>query len=141
MAHTFIDNTKWVPVHTLPGYECCIEYYVSSDGEVKSTKGGTDRLLKPRSRHNGYPTVNLTQRIGRGKNLSVYVHKLVALAFVGHPPTPPGRSSHNSILQFIDGDRSNCSAPNLRWIKVTNKNKPYASDTSLRSSNDVVVTV
>ena len=141
MAHTFIDNTKWVPIHTLPGYECCIEYYVSCDGEVKSTKGGTDRLLKARFNSSGYPTVNLTQRIGRGKTLSVYVHKLVALAFVGHPPTPPGRAAHTSILQFIDGDRTNCSAPNLRWVKVSNKNKPYASDTPLRSTNDVVVTV
>jgi hypothetical protein len=126
MEHTFIDSSKWVPIHTLPGFECCIEYYVSSDGEVKSTKGGIDKILKPSLKSNGYLSVNLTQRIGRGKNLTVHIHRLVALAFIGHPPTPMGRHAQNSIIQFIDGNRSNCSVDNLRWVKVAHKNKPFA---------------
>ena len=127
MEHTFIDSSKWVPIHTLPGFECCIEYYVSSDGEVKSTKGGIDKILRPSLKSNGYLSVNLTQRIGRGKNLSVHIHRLVALAFIGHPPTPMGRHAQNSIIQFIDGNRSNCSVDNLRWVKVAHKNKPFAA--------------
>lgn len=127
MEHTFIDSSKWVPIHTLPGFECCIEYYVSSDGEVKSTKGGIDKILKPSLKSNGYLSVNLTQRIGRGKNLTVHIHRLVALAFIGHPPTPMGRHAQNSIIQFIDGNRSNCSVANLRWVKVAHKNKPFAA--------------
>lgn len=127
MEHTFIDSSKWVPIHTLPGFECCIEYYVSSDGEVKSTKGGIDKILKPSLKSNGYLSVNLTQRIGRGKNLTVHIHRLVALAFIGHPPTPMGRHAQNSIIQFIDGNRSNCSVDNLRWVKVAYKNKPFAA--------------
>jgi|TARA_S200002703_G_C3645946_1_gene198265 hypothetical protein len=127
MEHTFIDSSKWVPIHTLPGFECCIEYYVSSDGEVKSTKGGIDKILKPSLKSNGYLSVNLTQRIGRGKNLTVHIHRLVALAFIGHPPTPMGRHAQNSIIQFIDGNRSNCSVDNLRWVKVAHKNKPFAA--------------
>ena len=127
MEHTFIDSSKWVPIHTLPGFECCIEYYVSSDGEVKSTKGGIDKILKPSLKSNGYLSVNLTQRIGRGKNLTVHIHRLVALAFIGHPPTPMGRHAQNSIIQFIDGNRSNCSVDDLRWVKVAHKNKPFAA--------------
>lgn len=127
MEHTFIDSSKWVPIHTLPGFECCIEYYVSSDGEVKSTKGGIDKILRPSLKSNGYLSVNLTQRIGRGKNLSVHIHRLVALAFIGRPPTPMGRHAQNSIIQFIDGNRSNCSVDNLRWVKVAHKNKPFAA--------------
>lgn len=127
MEHTFIDSSKWVPIHTLPGFECCIEYYVSSDGEVKSTKGGIDKILRPSLKSNGYLSVNLTQRIGRGKNLTVHIHRLVALAFIGHPPTPMGRHAQNSIIQFIDGNRSNCSVDNLRWVKVAHKNKPFAA--------------
>ena len=127
MEHTFIDSSKWVPIHTLPGFECCIEYYVSSDGEVKSTKGGIDKILKPSLKSNGYLSVNLTQRIGRGKNLTVHIHRLVALAFIGHPPPPMGRHAQNSIIQFIDGNRSNCSVDNLRWVKVAHKNKPFAA--------------
>ena len=42
----FIDSNKWIPVHTLPGYECCIEYYVNQDGKIKSTKGTIERILK-----------------------------------------------------------------------------------------------
>ena len=44
----FIDSSVWIPVHTLPGYECCIEYYVNAEGQVKSTKGQIERLLKPK---------------------------------------------------------------------------------------------
>jgi hypothetical protein len=123
MVHTFIDNSKWIPIHTLPGFECCIEYYVSGDGNVKSTKGGADKILKPKINGKGYRTVNLTQRIGRGKIISAYVHRLVGLAFLGIPPTPIGRGASNSMLQFKDGDRLNCCVENLRWVKVADKNK------------------
>ena len=34
----FIDNKEWIPVHTLPGFECCIEYYVNKQGELKVPK-------------------------------------------------------------------------------------------------------
>ncbi len=87
----FIDNNVWIPVHTLPGYECCIEYYVNNQGEVKSTKGTIERILKPKIAKTGYPVVNLTQRIGRKKLVTVPIHTLVAFAFLGAPPTPYGK--------------------------------------------------
>ena len=77
----FINDKIWTPIHTLPGYECCIEYYINKDGEIKSTKGQIERILKTRINKNGYAQVNLTQRIGRKKTITVAVHTLVALGF------------------------------------------------------------
>ena len=75
-------------MHTLQGLEACIEYYVNREGKVLSTKSKTDRILKYKWHKEGYPMVTLTQRIGKGKPVYVCVHKLVALAFLGNPPTP-----------------------------------------------------
>jgi len=113
----FIDSNKWVPVHTLAGFECCIEYYVNEHGHVKSTKGVIERLLKPKTSANGYPVVNLTQRIGRKKAVTVPIHKLVALAFLDSPPTKPGRQRGCSVIHHKDGNKANCSADNLCWRK------------------------
>ena len=113
----FIDTNQWIPVHTLPGFECCIEYYVNEQGDVKSTKGGIERLLKHRIKKSGYPEVNLTQRIGRKTAVSVNVAKLVALAFLPTPPTPPGRNKGNCYIRHLDGNRANCSVSNLKWMK------------------------
>ena len=65
----FINDKIWTPIHMLPGYECCIEYYVNEHGDVKSTKGQIERMLKQRVNKNGYKQVNLTQRIGRKRRL------------------------------------------------------------------------
>ena len=113
----FIDSNKWVPVHTLPGYECCIEYYVNQDGKIKSTKGTIERILKAKVSKTGYKVVNLTQRIGRKKLMTVPVHTLVAFAFLGNPPTPYGRKKGCCVVQHVDGDKLNNKVDNLRWRK------------------------
>jgi len=123
----FIDTQEWVPVHTLPGFEACIEYYVNRQGQVLSTKQKTDRILKWRPHKAGYPTVCLTQRIGKGKKLDVCVHKLVAFAFLGNPPTPYGQGKGCTIVDHIDEDKTNPAADNLRWVswKENNTKLPY----------------
>lgn len=121
----FIDPTVWVPIHTLPGFECCIEYYVNRDGEVRSTKGNRDRILKHKRHKAGYPMVTLTQRIGRKPPLYVCVHKLVAFAFLGLPPTPYGISKGCTMIDHIDEDKSNCCVSNLRWISRKDNNTKY----------------
>ena len=113
----FIDSNEWIPVHTLPGYECCIEYYINADGIVKSTKGTIERTLKQKISKTGYPVVNLTQRIGRKKLITVPIHTLVAFAFLGNPPTPYGRKKGCSVVHHIDGNKQNNVAGNLRWKK------------------------
>lgn len=113
----FIDSKEWIPVHTLPGYECCIEYYVNARGQIKSTKGTIERLLKPKIAKTGYPVVNLTQRIGRKKLITVPIHTLVAFAFLGVPPTPYGKTKGCSVVKHIDGCKTNNLSTNLQWCK------------------------
>ena len=103
----FIDPSEWVPIHTIPGFEACIEYYVNRAGEIKSTKYAKDRILKRRFHKQGYPMVALTQRIGKGKTLYVCIHKLVAFAFLGPPPTPYGRTRGCTVIDHLDKDKSN----------------------------------
>jgi len=114
----FIDDKVWKPIHQLPGFECCIEYYINDKGDVKSTKGVTERILKPRVNKTGYQQVNLTQRIGRKKTITVFVHKLVALAFLRRPRTSPGKSKGCSRVTHLDGCKSNNSVDNLKWSKI-----------------------
>ena len=114
----FIDDKIWKPVHLLPGYECCIEYYVNNKGEIKSTKGQIERLLKPRINKNGYPQVNLTQRIGRKRTITVTVHTLVALAFLEQPLAMPGRAKGCSRVVHIDKCKTNNAVDNLKWTKI-----------------------
>ena len=127
----FIDTQEWVPVHTLPGFECCIEYFVNNKGEVMSTKGNTERILKYKYHKAGYPMVTLTQRLGRKKPIYVCVHKLVAFAFLGQPPTPYGATKGCTLIDHKDEDKTNPAAVNLRWVswkenntKLTYKRRP-----------------
>ena len=113
----FIDSKEWIPVHTLPGFECCIEYYVNAQGQIKSTKGTIERILKQKIAKTGYPVVNLTQRVGRKKILTIPVHTLVAFAFLGLPPTPYGKRKGCSVVRHIDGDKKNNKVENLKWVK------------------------
>ena len=119
----FIDDKIWKPVHTLPGFECCIEYYVNNLGQVKSTKGQIERILKQRTNKNGYKQVNLTQRIGRKKTITVSVHKLVALAFLDKPASMPGRSKGCTRIHHIDGCKINNYSVNLKWTKIEECNE------------------
>ena len=114
----FINDNIWKPIHQLPGYECCIEYYINDNGQVKSTKGKIERILKQRIGKNGYASVNLTQRIGRRKTITTTVHKLVALAFLEQPLANPGKSKGCSRVRHLDGCKTNNSVSNLKWSKI-----------------------
>ena len=116
--YNFVDTAEWIPVHTLPGYEACIEYFINNKGEVKSTKGRVERILKHKISNNGYPTVNLTQRIGRRGTLTTTVHKLVALAFLDQPLASPGKSKGCSRVKHLDGCKTNNAVSNLKWTKI-----------------------
>jgi hypothetical protein len=121
----FIDTQEWVPIHTLPGFEACIEYYVNRKGQIKSTKYREDRILKWRKHKAGYPMICLTQRIGKQKPLDVCIHKLVAFAFLPPPPRPYGKKKDHCIIDHIDEDKMNCSADNLRWVTWKENNTKF----------------
>ena len=122
MSSKFIDTQEWIPIHTLPGYEACIEYYINKEGQVKSSKGKVERILKHTKHQAGYPMVKLTQRIGKGKVLTICVHKLVAFAFLEPPPLPYGQKVGNCCIAHIDNDKTNCNADNLCWATVRESN-------------------
>ena len=79
-------------------------YAVSTDGRVFSFRAG--RYLQP-VLHDGYPQVCL---YGGPRPKSITVHRLVALTFLGSPPTPKHEVNH------IDENRANSNVTNLEWV-------------------------
>lgn len=66
----------------------------------------------------GYPECNLTKD---GQHYRRTVHKLVALTWIGQPPTPAHEVGHK------DGNRANPRANNLEWItRSTNHHQTWA---------------
>lgn len=111
-------NTKeiWKPVA-----ECNGEYYVSSWGRVKSLKFGKERILKPVLQSRGYPTIFISQKDKKCKQ--VRVHTLVALAFIQNPANKPQ-------VNHIDGNKLNNHIDNLEWVTIK-ENIQHAWDTGL----------
>ena len=95
----------WKPVPSWPDYE------VSADGQVRrctmaprlNAKAG--QLKRARLSH-GYLRLTL-YRDRRAKTFQV--HRLVALAFLGSPPTS------DALVLHADGNRQNNAVSNLRW--------------------------
>jgi hypothetical protein len=90
----------WRPV---VGYEG--HYEVSDAGRVRSLKRGRVALLKYRVSTKGYPFVQLYLN---GKQITRYVHALVAEAFNG--PRPDGLE-----VRHLDGDNTNNVPSNLTY--------------------------
>jgi len=111
----FLDTSEWVPVHTIPGYECCIEYFVNRQGDIMSTKGIKPKLLKAYIGFDGYKLVTLQQRIGRKKRKTVAIHKLVAFAFLPPPPLPYGNRRGCCNIDHDDDNKLNNHISNLFW--------------------------
>ena len=105
-SHHYRHNEKWVRVEGWEDY-----YSVSNQGRIRGEKRNTDgtfpgRLMAQGLRW-GYPQARLTD----GFRL-VYqnVHRLVAVAFHGPPPTELHEVNHK------DGNRRNNRASNLEWV-------------------------
>jgi len=121
----FIDTNEWVPVNQLPGWSSAIEYYVNRNGDVMSTKGGKQKLLKHIKTVKGYHKVTLQRRIGQLREKQVYVHQLVALAFKGSPPTPFGRTKGCTVIDHDDEDKSNNAVDNLNYTTHRGNNNKF----------------
>ncbi len=64
---------------------------------------------------------NCKQRHKKQENMKeIYVHELVAKAFVPNPNNYP-------YVEHIDGDRTNNHANNLRWTENRPRGHPYRS--------------
>ena len=78
------------------------DYAVSNRGNVyRITENGLSELKKDIS--NGYARVQLNRQ-------NRYVADLVAEYFMQPPENP------NYKLFYVDGDRTNCSPSNLKWL-------------------------
>jgi hypothetical protein len=77
------------------------DYAVSNTGKVASMKNGW-LVLKPFKAGAGYFVVGIPKK--------QYVHRLVAQAFLGDPPSRQHQVNHR------DGDKSNNIAGNLEWV-------------------------
>ncbi len=99
-----MDKIEWKPVSGYPSYEA------SNCGEIRRTQAfrhyPAGMLLKQKTDVHGYQQVTLYVH-GRCGHFGV--HRLVALAFFGAPPTGQHQAAHN------DGDRKNNHLSNLRW--------------------------
>ena len=92
---------NWNPIPNHPEYE------VSDDGQVRSLKGDTPKILKPLltgfKRRYSYVCLYTND-----KQHTVAIHALVAAAFIG--PRPEGM-----VVRHINGDASNNAATNLAY--------------------------
>ena len=92
-----IECEEW---KAIDGY---LYYQVSNLGNVRNTKTG--RIIKQSTNGTGYYRVGLTKNKNR---TFMFVHKLVACAFI---PNPDGKP----IADHRDGNKQNNTILNLRW--------------------------
>lgn len=92
--------TRTLPIALAPGY------FVSDDGSVSSERMGDRREMRPFANRHGHQRVTL--RVG-GRTVKEYVHRLVAVTFIGPPPSPRHEVRH------LDGDPTNNAADNIAW--------------------------
>ena len=101
----------WLPVEGFGGF-----YEVSNLGRVRSYHGmggprrKEGRILRPGATVRGYLFVCLRNghKVGRNE----FVHRLVALAFLGKPPS----SLEYPTVNHKDLDRTNNAVSNLEWL-------------------------
>lgn len=112
-------------------------YQVSDDAEIKSlsrqiiSKTGQtytlkERILKPTTNPRGYLQVFLRKD---RKTYALYVHRIVAEAFVPNPDNLP-------TVNHKDGVKANCKAYNLEW-STYGENNQHAYDNNLHGRGEM----
>lgn len=93
------SEMRWEPASGFP------DFWVSEYGDV--VKASHNRRLKGHLDFDGYPSYKLTD--GDGVKRHISAHRLVALSFIGPPP------SQNSQVAHKNGSRLFCHPSNIRW--------------------------
>lgn len=105
---------------TIIGYEGL--YEVSNTGQVRNYRG---KLLRPGLNHNGYLKCVLCKK---GKTKTIYIHRLVAQAFIPNPQDLPQ-------VNHKDEDKTNNSVDNLEWCNSKyNVNYGCAQDKRVKTN-------
>lgn len=89
----------------IPEYE---NYEVSDLGRVRNVKFG--RILKPQKDPNGYLHVVLSKK---RKRKTIYIHKLVAICFLGHLP-----SGMTITIDHVNGIKTDNRLENLELVSM-----------------------
>jgi hypothetical protein len=118
----YFNNTRWLQVSRIPGFEEFEDYIVDVNGNVWSTKGGKYvKKLRPQwAKEKGrYFTVTLFHK---RKPKKVYVHRLVSLAFITTDDISKPVIHKNGVENNIE---------NLEWYTKGNKEK-------IKTSNELI---
>lgn len=91
------------------------DYSVSARGRVRNDRNG--EMLKGAPDNRGYPRVHISIN---GKRKTCKIHRLVAYAFLGDPPSGKTQVAHK------DGNPINNRASNLKWATPTENNRDKA---------------
>lgn len=121
------------------GYEGL--YQVSNLGRVKSVErykdnNGTKQLVKERilkqgeNKKGGYLKVDLWKN---NKSKTLYVHRLVAIAFIDNPTNKP-------TVNHIDGNHKNNHVSNLEWATQKEQNE-HIYKTNLKDKESIDKTI
>ena len=93
------------------------KYIISNKGRIISLpldrNFNIGKTLVPTLASNGYHHVHL--RTNEGQIKIVYVHRLIAEAFIPNPDNKP-------IVNHIDGNKLNNDASNLEWVTASENN-------------------
>lgn len=91
---------EWKPIKDFGTYNT---YFISNEGEIRNQKGIT---LKQTLDKYGYPRIMLRDK--NGKRKYIYVHRLVAVAFIENP-------NNYECINHKDENPKNNKVSNLEW--------------------------
>lgn len=112
----------------IPGYAG--KYFINEQGQVWSCF--KNRILTQHLDAKKKYLQSLMMVPGRKTGIPRYIHKLVAITWLGEAPGPTGSKSNEYGLNHKDGNRLNNCVDNLEW--VTNaENLSHAWHTGLRN--------
>lgn len=86
-------------------------YAVTEEAEIISYRSGVATKLNPSEGSCGF--LQFTLWDGTNKRTAT-VHRIVAEAFIPH-------DEHHTVVKFIDGNKLNPVASNLKWVKSSKK--------------------
>lgn len=110
------DTIEDLPLEVWKSIDESGKYFISSEGRVKSYLGKRAKILKPYTNQSGYYRVDICLE----KRHTYLVHQLVANAFIVNDD--PERKD---TIDHIDGDKTNNSANNLRWLSRSDNCRAY----------------
>ena len=99
---------RWKTIDSLPGYS------ISDKGRVRKDESGQIMVL---SKNGGYCRITISK----------HVHRLVAEAFIEKP------SNDKCWVDHIDGNRSNNSVDNLRWVTPSENCTAYGYQSRIKN--------